>query len=318
MNLSLNLRGGLWVVVGLCGGIALGALLPSDSSAGLSSGASAQKPMTAQDASALSAPLQEGAGISVSEGGGKGVFRGSLEAEAAGSLGKLPPEKLIALFEKVSNLKSDSRKYILAYRIASQLEVGQIEGALKSALQDLSDGDYVTTRALARRWVELDPQAAAAKALELKQQHLIVPIMESWSRLDSAAPLKWALEQPEDTKVDATRQLLVSRMLAPQQLEKLVMTAADSPTEAMRSQIFPFATARLAESNPQGALHAASAIEDAEVRQRTVGMVLGRLGQSSPEIGKAWLASQPDLAPQERAVYEQILANPRPPRRGNP
>jgi len=312
MNLSLNLRGGLWVVVGLCGGIALGALLPSDSSDALPSGSAPQKRVLAQDVSNLSAPLHEGAGISGSEGGGKGVFRGSLEAEAAGSLGKLPPEKLIALFEKVSNLKSDSRKYILAYRIASQLEVGQIEGALKSALQDLSDGDYVTTRALARRWVELDPQAAAAKALELKQQHLIVPIMESWSRLDSAAPLKWALEQPEDTKVDATRQLLVSKMLAPQQLEKLVMTAADSPTEAMRSQIFPFATARLAESNPQGALHAASSIEDADVRQRTVGMVLGRLG--SPEIGKAWLASQPDLSPQERAVYEQILANPRPPR----
>ena len=316
MNFSLNLRGGLWVVVGLCGGIALGALLPSDSSDALPSGTAAQKRVLAQDASNLSAPIQEGAGISGNEGGGKGVFRGSLDAEAAGSLGKLPPEKLIALFEKVSNLKSDSRKYVLAYRIASQLEVGQIEGALKSALQDLSDGDYATTRALARRWVELDPQAAAAKALELKQQHLIVPIMESWSRLDSAAPLKWALEQPEDTKVDATRQLLVSKMLAPQQLEKLVMTAADSPTEAMRSQIFPFATARLAESNPQGALHAASAIEDAEVRQRTVGMVLGRLG--SPEIGKAWLASQPDLAPQERAVYEQIIANPRPPRRGGP
>ena len=312
MNLSLNLRGGLWVVVGLCGGIALGALLPSDSSDAPPSGSAAQKRVLAQDVSNLSAPPHEGAGISGSEGGGKGVFRGSLEAEAAGSLGKLPPEKLIALFEKVSNLKSDSRKYILAYRIASQLEVGQIEGALKSALQDLSDGDYVTTRALARRWVELDPQAAAAKALELKQQHLIVPIMESWSRLDAAAPLKWALEQPEDTKVDATRQLLVSKMLAPQQLEKLVMTAADSPTEAMRSQIFPFATARLAESNPQGALHAASSIEDADVRQRTVGMVLGRLG--SPEIGKAWLASQPDLSPQERAVYEQILANPRPPR----
>ncbi len=316
MNFSLNLRGGLWVVVGLCGGIALGALLPSDSSDALPSGTAAQKRVLAQDVSTLSAPIQEGSGISGSEGAGKGVFRGSLDAEAAGSLGKLPPEKLIALFEKVSNLKSDSRKYVLAYRIASQLEVGQIEGALKSALQDLSDGDYVTTRALARRWVELDPQAAAAKALELKQQHLIVPIMESWSRLDSAAPLKWALEQPEDTKVDATRQLLVSKMLAPQQLEKLVMTAADSPTEAMRSQIFPFATARLAESNPQGALHAASAIEDAEVRQRTVGMVLGRLG--SPEIGKAWLASQPDLAPQERAVYEQIIANPRPPRRGGP
>ncbi len=314
MNLSPNLRGGLLVVVGLCGGIALGALLPGD----IAVGAASHGHESGQTAAALSGQLHEGAEAFVKDGGEKGVFRGALGADAAGALGKLPPEKLIALFERVSNLKSDSRKYILAYRIASQLEAGQIEEALKSALQDLSDGDYVTTRALARRWVELDPKAAAAKALELKQQHLLVPIMESWSRLDSAAPLKWALEQPEETKVDATRQLLVSKMLDPKQLEKLVMTAADSPTEAMRSQIFPFATARLAESNPQGALHAASAIEDAEVRQRTVGMVLGRLGQSSPEVGKAWLASQPDLAPQERAMYEQILANPRPARRGGP
>ena len=135
MNFSLNFLGGFWVVCGLCVGIVLGALLPGDSSAGLSSAAAAQTVVTAQDAPALSASLHEGTGSSGSEGGGKGVFRGSLDAEAAGSLGKLPPEKLIALFEKVSNLKSDSRKYILAYRIASQLEVGQIEGALKSALQ---------------------------------------------------------------------------------------------------------------------------------------------------------------------------------------
>jgi hypothetical protein len=224
---------------------------------------------------------------------------------------KLPPEKLIALFGKVSNLRSETRKYILAYRLASQMEIGQIEGALKAALQDLSDGDYVTTRALARRWVELDPNAAAAKALETKQQHLVIPVMESWSRMDPAAPLSWALQQDPSARADAVRPLLMGRLLDQTQLQKLVMNAGGSESDDMRRQIFPFATARLSEVNPQGALHAASSIDDADLRQRTLVMVMSRLGQSAPDAGRAWLASQQDLPPEQRQQLEQVLANPR-------
>jgi hypothetical protein len=227
------------------------------------------------------------------------------------AVGKLPPEKLIELFQKVSGLKSDSRKYILAYRLASQMEAGQIEGALKAAMQDLSDGDYVTTRALARRWAELDPKAAAAKAIETKQQHLVVPVMEAWSRLDPAGPLSWALQQEPAARADAVRPLLMGRMLDPQQLEKLVMNAGTSENDEMKRQVFPFATARLAESNPSGALHAASGMDDAELRQRTLTMVLGRLGQSAPEVAKQWIASQINLTPEQKQQYEQALANPR-------
>jgi hypothetical protein len=242
-----------------------------------------------------------------------------LNLQGGEALGKLPPEKVLQLFEKVSNLRSESRKYILAYRLASKLELGQIEGALKSALQDLSDGDYVTTRALARRWVELDPKSAAAKALETKQQHMVIPVMESWTRLDAAAPLSWALKQAPEAQADAVRPLLMGRLLEAPQLEKLVMNSAGSESEEMRKQIFPFATSRLAESNPQGALHAASSVEDQDLRQRTLMMVLGRIGQTAPEAGKAWLASQTDLAPELRQQLEQALNNPRgggrPPRR---
>ena len=315
MSFSPGFRRGLMAAFGLCGGMALGAFVPHREGAlQLASGVD----------KAGGGNLGESAGGLLPNGdmgasGSDGVEKGGsvFTTGAAEALGKLPPEKLIALFERVSKLKSDSRKYILAYRIAAQLEAGQIEGALNAALEDLSDGDFVTTRALARRWVEIDPKGAAAKALELKQQHLIGPVLESWSRMDPAAPLQWALEQEETTKVDATRQLLISRRLDQQQLEKLVLKAADAPEEAMRNQIFPFATARLAESNPQGALHAASGIEDSDARQRTVSMVLGRIGQSAPEVGKAWLDSQTGLSSEERAKYQQILDNPRPSRRGS-
>ncbi|NBV86970.1 MAG: hypothetical protein EBS01_12085 [Verrucomicrobia bacterium] len=315
MYFSPGFRRGLMVASGLCSGVALGALLPQREAASRPENVSDMGGVE-RGAVAGGGAMEGNSGVSSADSGSKGAS-GPLAGIGGGEgLGKLPPEKLVALFERVSNLKSDSRKYILAYRIAGQLEAGQIEGALKAALQDLSDGDFVTTRALARRWVEIDPKSAAAKALELKQQHLIGPVLESWSRMDPAAPLQWALEQEETTKVNATRQLLISRKLDQQQLEKLVITAADAPEEAMRNQIFPFATARLAESNPQGALHAASGIEDPDVRQRTVAMVLGRVGQSAPEVGKAWLDSQPGMPPEERARYEQILANPRPSRRG--
>jgi hypothetical protein len=321
MKITPGFRSILLAGVGLCGGITLGALIPSAGDATTKnterSTATVGPGVEKGDQSGNSAELGTGGDAgAVKDVSGQRNLRGAIDPGAEGALGKLPPEKLVALFERISNLKSDSRKYILAYRIASQLDKDQIEGALKAALQDLSDGDYVTTRALGRRWAEIDPKSAAAKAFELKQQHLLVPVLESWSRLDPAGPLQWALEQDGSTKIDATRQLLAGRMLAPDQLQKLVVTAADSNVDAMRTQIFPFATARLAESNPQGALHAAASIDDADLRQRTIGMVLGRIAQNSPEVGKAWLAAQPDLTPQERSNYEQILANPRPQRRG--
>jgi hypothetical protein len=228
------------------------------------------------------------------------------------SLSKLPPEKLVAIFERLSNLKSDSRKYSLAYKLASQMEAAQIEAALGAALKDLSDGDYVTTRAIARRWAEIDPKAAAAKAVESKQVHLIWPVLESWSRIDPQAPLQWALQQDPANQADALRPLLSGRLLDEGQLEKLVVQAADSSNEEMRHQIFPYATGRLAEVNPSGALHVASHIDENATRQKTLSMVMSKVAQRSPEVGRAWLESQQNLPPQERAIYLKMLGMPIP------
>lgn len=292
-----------WIVLGagLCGGVALGTLLPSEAGAG------------AKAADQAKATLEKAKSEAGSDGPGSGgtAAKSTLPTAGADSLNALPPEKVMALFEKVSNLKSDSRKYILAYRLASQMQLGQIEEALNAAMKDLSDGDYVTTRALARRWVELDPKGAAAKALETKQQHLVVPVLEAWTRADPAGPLSWALQQDPATRAEAVRPLLMGRLLDQPQLEKLVMNAGSSDNEEMRKQVFPFATARLSESNPNGALHAASGMDDPELRQRTLSMVLSRVGQNAPDVGRAWIASQTGLTAEEKQQYEQALANPR-------
>jgi hypothetical protein len=192
------------------------------------------------------------------------------------------------------------------------MEAGQIEAALDAALKDLSDGDYVTTRAIARRWAEIDPKAAAAKAIDSKQVHLIWPILESWSRMDPQAPLKWALEQDPAHQAEALRPLLTGRLLDESQLEKLVVRAADSSSEEMRLQIFPYATGRLAEVNPNGALHVASHIDEQATRQKTLSMVMSKVAQRSPDVGRAWLESQQNLPPQERAVYLKMLGMPSP------
>lgn len=306
MAVSPKFRTLLATVAGLCGGVALGTLLPSADSPLSDDALSAKNRPTALPQDALSDPAAPGADSKRSA-----AEKSLLEFKDFSSVGKLPPEKLIALFAKVSNLRSETRKYILAYRLASQMELGQIESALQSALQDLNDGDYVTTRALARRWVELDPKAAAAKALETKQQHLMLPVMESWSRMEPAGPLTWALQQDPSARPDAVRPLLMNRLLDQTQLQKLVLNAGASDSDEMRRQIFPFATSRLSETNPQGALHAASSIEDTELRQRTLVMVMARLAQSSPEAGKTWLAAQQNLPPEQRQQLEQVLANPR-------
>lgn len=308
MAVPLKIRTLLATVAGLCGGVALGAFLPAGTPAATRPTPSLQSTPAASPESNTASQDAPSTGTSSTRPGGE---KSLLEFKEFASVGKLPPEKLIALFAKVSNLRSETRKYILAYRLASQMELGQIEGALQSALQDLSDGDYVTTRALARRWVELDPKAAAAKALETKQQHLMIPVMESWARIEPAGPLAWALQQDPGARADAVRPLLMNRLLDQTQLQKLVLNAAASDSDEMRRQIFPFATSRLAETNPQGALHAASSIEDADVRQRTLVLVMGRLAQSAPEVAKTWLAAQQNLPPEQKQQLEQVLANPR-------
>jgi hypothetical protein len=304
MASPFGFRGFLIVGAGLCGGVALGVLLPKE-------GAKHK-----EGAAALSAETSAGAALAATTSGAAAQEAAKKEllgvgADTDAQISAMSQDRIIALFEKVSNLKSESRKYVLAYRLASQMGPDQIEGALQAALQDLSDGDYVTTRALARRWVELDPKKAASNALASKQQHLVVPVLEAWSRMDPAGPLDWALKQEEATRADAVRPLLMGRLLDQPQLEKLVMNAGSSDNEEMRKQVFPFATARLAESNPAGALHAASGMDDPELAQRTVMMVLGRLGQNDPAAGKAWIASQSNLSPELKQQYEQALASPR-------
>jgi hypothetical protein len=293
----------LLLPLGLLTGTAIGVLLPNSDS-------SRNGDLTPADSS-LPPSAESTAQIdrAVKPPGSAQLFPGSRNDEP---LGKLPPEKLLAIFERLSNLKSDSRKYSLAYRLASQMEAGQMEAGLDAALKDLSDGDYVTTRAIARRWAEIDPKAAAAKAIDSKQVHLIWPILESWSRMDPQAPLKWALEQDPAHQAEALRPLLTGRLLDESQLEKLVVRAADSSSEEMRLQIFPYATGRLAEVNPSGALHVASHIDENATRQKTLSMVMSKVAQRSPDVGRAWLETQQNLPPQEKAVYLKMLGMPIP------
>ena len=308
MASPFGFRGLLIVGAGLCGGVALGVLLPREGA------------KDKEGAAALSTETPAGSALAATTSGAPADEAAKKEllgvgADTNAQISAMSQERIIALFEKLSNLKSESRKYVLAYRLASQMGLDQIEGALQAALQDLSDGDYVTTRALARRWVELDPKKAASNALASKQQHLVVPVLEAWSRMDPAGPLDWALNQEEAKRADAVRPLLMGRLLNQPQLEKLVMKAGSSDNEEMRRQVFPFATARLAESNPTGALHAASGMDDPELAQRTVMLVLGRLGQNDPAAGKAWIASQSNLSPELKQQYEQAVANQRGPGR---
>ncbi|MEI6712342.1 MAG: hypothetical protein WCO60_01220 [Verrucomicrobiota bacterium] len=310
MSSPLTSRGWLLVSLGLFGGVALGALLP-DSATPSSHSASDSLTELRDRNGGVSAESQTG---SVHKAGDAPVlFPGARQGEQAV---QLSPERVVALFDRLSNLKSDSRKYALAYRLAAQLGREQIESALKSAKEDADGGDYVALRALARRWAELDPQSAALKGLELKQQNLLVPVLESWARMDPSAPLKWALEAEPSTRLEAVRSLLANRILDQGQVEQLVAKAAASDSTEMRQQILPFATMRLAESNPQGALAAAAKVEDPQSRQRTLSMVLGRLSQSAPEVGRNWINSQTDLTQEQRQQYERILSrgSGRPPR----
>jgi hypothetical protein len=298
-----------WLILplGFLSGTAIGVLLPNLNDAAVTESRAAHAFHESQGADAESHSRSQNRARDAMRSGE--LFPGSRNYE---SLSKLPPEKLVAIFERLSNLKSDSRKYSLAYRLASQMEAGQIEAALEAALKDLSDGDYVTTRAIARRWAEIDPKAAAAKAIESKQVHLIWPVLESWSRMDPGAPLQWALQQDPAHQAEALRPLLTGRLLDESQLEKLVVQAADSSSQEMRHQIFPYATGKLAEVNPSGALHVASHIDENATRQKTLSMVMSKVAQRSPEVGRAWLESQQNLPPQERAIYLKMLGMPIP------
>jgi hypothetical protein len=298
-----------WLIlpVGLLSGTAIGMLLPTVNDATVMESKLTHPSLESRSADPESNPAAQNRADHTT-GSGE-LFPGSRNYE---NLSKIPPEKLVAIFDRLSNLKSDSRKYSLAYRLASEMEAGQIEAALEAALKDLKDGDYVTTRAIARRWAEIDPRAAAGKAIESKQVHLIWPVLESWSRMDPQAPLQWALQQDPAHQADALRPLLTSRLLDEKQLEKLVVQAADSSNNEMRQQIFPYATGRLAEVNPSSALHVASHIDENATRQKTLSMVMSKVAQRSPEIGRSWLESQQNLPPQERAIYLKMLGMPIP------
>lgn len=238
------------------------------------------------------------------EKSGATIFRGASEGEV---LVQIPPERVVSLFDRLSNVKSESRKYALAYRLAAKLDVTQLEAAFHSAKADLDGGDYVALRALGRRWVELDPQAAAQKGIDTRMREFLHPVLEAWQRLDSEAPLKWALADENAPKLDAVRSLLFGGYISNQQTEQLAIKAQNSQSAEMRYQIFPHAVMQIAAFNPERAISLASAVEDPGTRQRTLNLVISRYAQSSPEKARAWVDAQPTLTPDQRGSYERLI-----------
>lgn len=233
---------------------------------------------------------------------------------------QLSPERLVELFGRVSRLKSESRKYILAYRLAGFLAAEQIQAALKAAKEDLADGDYVTMRALARRWAEIDPKAAVKTGLESQQMHLFYPALESWSHMEPNAPMRWALEQDSEQRLKTLQALMGNRLLDQGQLEELVARASNSDHEDLRQQVLPAATLHLSETAPGNALFAAGSIDDPQLRERTLRLLLTRISRTAPEVGQAWITAQKDLSSEMREQYRAILARrpPPPPRAAVP
>ncbi len=296
--------GWLLVAAGLICGVALGAFWPDGTPS-----SSIQGAKRAQDSE--SGVRAEGSeqGATPSSGTVRRdglVFGGAGEEEER--IKRLSPDRLISLFERVSKLKSDSRKYILAYRLASFLGPEQIQQALKAAKEDLEDGDYVAMRALARRWAELDPQAAIKTGLETKQSHLFYPALESWSHMEPGAPMRWAMNADPDARLKTLQALLGSRLLDQSQLEELVARSSNSDNQDLRQQILPSATMRLAESAPGNALFSAGSIDDPQLRERTVRLVLTRISRSAPDVGQAWINAQKTLTPELREQYQAILS----------
>jgi hypothetical protein len=311
MQTPVPQRGWLLVPLGLAAGVAIGALTP----------ASRQTP-----APAPGSGLAENAAApsdSEANAGAQATSRDDdLERELFPGAGsedpavQISPEKLLEIFDRVSNLKSEARKYVVAYRLVGQLGREQMEKAMELALVDWNENkDYSTTRAVARRWADLDPQGAVKKGAELKNYHVLQPALETWVKTDPSEPLKWALQQDGETQVAVVRQMLEFKSdFKGKQIERLVMAAADSPIEAMRNSIFPIATARLAEENPMAALHAAENAATAPARQQMVSAILSRMVKTQPDAAAQWLSGQANLAPAERQIYEKILksASPKP------
>jgi hypothetical protein len=308
----------IWAVGGLVGGIVLGALWPeSRGEAALGAAGSPAKLGSKNLAEGGLAGASEG-GMGLGESTGSGASAGLSPEEDR--IRRLSPDRLVALFDRVSRLKSESRKYILAYRLASYLAPEQIQQALKAAKEDLEDGDYVTMRALARRWAEIDPKAAVRSGLENRQSHLFYPALESWARMESGAPMQWALGEDAEVRSKTLRALLNNHLLDQSQLEELVARASNSDSQDLRQEVLPTATMRLAETAPGNALFAAGSIDDPQLREQTLRLVLTRVARSAPEVGNAWINAQKDLTPELREQYQAIIARrpPPPPRTAAP
>lgn len=302
MSSPLFQSGWLFVPGGLLTGLAIGALMPSPKS---SSPEAAFQAGLEGKASAESNALP-GAAAEKEDDAETQLFPG---ANSEDSVAKLSPEKLMEVFDRVSNLKSDARKYAMVYRLVSQMDLDQLGSAMEAALVDWQEKkDYSTTRAVARRWADLDPQTIVAKGASLKNYHILQPALETWLKTSPEEPLKWALQQDATVQVDVIKQMLEIRSdFKGKQIEQLVMAAAESPNEAMRNNIFPMATARLAEENPRGALHAVQNLPQTPYRQQVTSNILVRIAKTQPDVAKTWLSSQPNLPAPERQVYEKII-----------
>jgi hypothetical protein len=307
MAFPLSQRGWLWIPAGLLAGVAIGALTPSAKKPGAPGAEpSSKEPTTfpvgksvAEEPEAQSQELE------------RELFPGAHSAD--GSV-QLTPEKLLEVFDRVSNLKSDARKYVAAYRLVSQMGLGEMEKAMEIALVDWKDSqDYTTTRAVARRWADLDPRAAVKMGVDSKNYHIMQPALETWLKTEPNEPLKWALQQDASTQAAVIRQMLEMRAdFNGKQVEQLVIAAADSPHEIMRT-FLPQATARLAEQNPAAALHAAENLPTGTQRTQMISSLMARLGKTQPAVAANWLSSQANLPPAERSTYEKILRSVRAP-----
>lgn len=303
MATPLLQSGWLFVPGGLITGLAIGALMPTTQNS--TTPPSAMFPGSGEK-SAVAIETDSGGHAGKEEDAEAQLFRG-LNSED--SVAKLSPEKLMEVFDRVSNLKSDARKYAVVYRLVSQMDLDQLGKAMEVALADWQEKkDYSTTRAVARRWADLDPQTVVAKGATLKNYHILQPALETWLKTSPEEPLKWALQQDATVQVDVIKHMLEMRSdFKGKQIEQLVMAAADSPNEAMRSNIFPLATARLADENPRGALHAVENLPQSPYRQQVTSNLLVRIAKTQPDVAKTWLSSQANLSAPERQVYEKIL-----------
>ncbi|MEY2600046.1 MAG: hypothetical protein RLZZ142_2305 [Verrucomicrobiota bacterium] len=293
------------VVSGLIGGVAIGAFWPSG---GPLEGGALREGLG--DGGAGLRDASGGVGGAVEGGDARGAEVLGASAVPGEERGHLAPEQVLALFERVSKLKNETRKRLLAYRLASELGTEQIQEAVQLAKEDLEHGERIPMRALAQRWAELDPRGAAAKGLEMGVHSLFSTAVSAWAKKEPGAPLAWALAQPSEERVEALRLMLSEKILAQQDLEKLVLESARTGDGRLRD-LMPFATMRLADSNPMGALHAASSLEDAATRTRTLTMVMGRVAAVDPELGRSWLRSQTAMPEEQRTVLERVLATPR-------